>query len=188
MTSLALSDHDMLLVRDVIATCSDVSGEVELLPWQLGDELFQLIECDALVAWPCEPAIRNEDASQDWPRGVDTAEPAPADAFWKHFWDSDCSYPDRTGDLVSVTMTSDFYSQRQHHDTGMYIDYLRHWGVEHELMVVLPAGPAAPFGCCSAAAPGRTSPSATGCCSACCVPTCTPPTSPASVAGSGWSR
>ncbi len=141
MTSLALSDHDMLLVRDVIATCSDVSGEAELLPWQLGDELFQLIECDALVAWPCEPAIRNEGASQDWPRGVDSGEPAPADAFWEHFWESDCSYPDRTGDLVSVTMTSDFYSQRQHHDTGMYIDYQRHWGVEHELMVVLPAGP-----------------------------------------------
>lgn len=48
MTSLALSDHDMFLVRDIVETCSDVSGEAELLPWQLGEELFQLIECDAL--------------------------------------------------------------------------------------------------------------------------------------------
>ena len=40
------------------------------------------IECDALVAWPCEPAIRNEDASQDWPRRpVDSGEPAPADGL-----------------------------------------------------------------------------------------------------------
>jgi DNA-binding CsgD family transcriptional regulator len=141
MTSLALSDHDMLLVRDIVETCSDASGEAELLPWQLGDELFQLIECDALVAWPCEPAILNEDASQDWPRGPVSAELAPAEAFWAHFWESECSYPDRTGDLVSVTMTSDFYSTREHHHTGMYADYQRYWGFEHELMVVLPAGP-----------------------------------------------
>ena len=113
MTGLALSDRDMLLVRDIVETCSDVSGEAELLPWQLGEELFQLIECDALFAWPCEPAIQNEDPSQDWPRGPEFAEPAPAEAFWAHFWDSDCSYPDRTGDILSVTMTSDFYSTRE---------------------------------------------------------------------------
>lgn len=141
MTGLALSDHDMLLVRDIVETCSDLTGEAELLPWQLGDELFQLIECDALAAWPCEPAIQNQDASQDWPRGVDQGDAAPPEAFWTHFWDSDCSYSDRTGDLVSVTMTSDFSSTRQHHDTGMYQDYERYCGVEHEMMVVLPAGP-----------------------------------------------
>jgi hypothetical protein len=61
------------------------------LPWPLGDELFQLIECDALFAWPCEPAIQNEDPSQDWPRGPDRTEAASGEAFWTHFWDSDCS-------------------------------------------------------------------------------------------------
>ena len=142
MTRLAMSDRDMSLVRDIVASCSDMSGEIDLLPWQLGDELFQLIECDALHAWPCEPDIQNDDASQDWPQsGDDGDELAPVEAFWTHFWDSDCSYPDRTGDIVSVTMTSDFYSTRELHNTGMYIDYERYWGVEHELKVVLPAGP-----------------------------------------------
>jgi DNA-binding CsgD family transcriptional regulator len=141
MTSLALSERDMLLVRDIVETCSDVSGEAELLPWQLGEELFSLIECDSLLAWPCEPAIRNEDASQDWPRGLEIPELAPAEAFWTHFWDADCSYPERTGDIVSVTMMSDFYSVREHRNTGMYADYERYFGVEHELTVVLPAGP-----------------------------------------------
>lgn len=141
MTRLALSDHDMLLVRDIVETCSDVSGEVELLPWQLGHELFQLIECDVLAAWPCEPAIQNEDPSQDWPRNSESAELAPVEAFWTQFWESDCSYSDRTGDIVSVTMTSDFCSTRERHNTGMYIDYERYWGVEHEIRVVLPAGP-----------------------------------------------
>jgi DNA-binding CsgD family transcriptional regulator len=141
MTSLALNDRDMLLVRDIVESCSDVSGEAELLPWQVGEELFSLIECDSLVAWPCEPAIQNEDPSQDWPRGIEAPELAPPEAFWTHFWDSDCSYPDRTGDLVSVTMTSDFYSAREYHNSPMYSDYERYWGVEHELTVVLPAGP-----------------------------------------------
>jgi DNA-binding CsgD family transcriptional regulator len=141
MTRLALSDHDMLLVRDIVETCSDVTGEIDLLPWQLGEELFQLIECDVLVAWPCEPAIQNEDPSQDWPRTTESVDLAPIEAFWTHFWDSDCSYADRTGDIVSVTMASDFCSTRERHNTGMYIDYERYWGVEHEIKVVLPAGP-----------------------------------------------
>jgi DNA-binding CsgD family transcriptional regulator len=141
MTRLALSDRDMLLVRDIVETCSNVTGEVDLLPWQLSEELFELIECDALVAWPCEPAVQNGAESQDWPRDFSNVELAPAEAFWAHYWDSDCSYADRTGDIVSVTMASDFRSTRERHKTPMYIDYERPWGVEHEVKVILPAGP-----------------------------------------------
>jgi hypothetical protein len=36
---------------------------------------------------------------------------------------------------------SDFYSTRQWHGTGMYQDCCRPYGIEHELMVCLPAGP-----------------------------------------------
>ena len=59
--------------------------------------------------------------------------------FWQHYWDSPCcSYPDRTGDLRSITKISDFYSARQWHDTGMHSDYLQ---IDHEIMVCLPASP-----------------------------------------------
>ena len=62
-------------------------------------------------------------------------------AFWAHYWDCDpCSYPDRSGDLRSVTKISDFYSARQWHGTGMYRDCFR-GEIEHEMMVCLPAGP-----------------------------------------------
>ena len=72
-----------------------------------------------------------------------------ASAFWKHYWQSlPCSYPERTGDLRSVTTISDFYSARQWHSTGMYQDCVP--DVEHELMVCLLAGPG------WAAGPGRT--------------------------------
>jgi hypothetical protein len=65
-----------------------------------------------------------------------------ADVFWAHYWDClPCSYPDRTGDVRSVTRISDFYSARQWHATGMYSDYLGPAGFEHELMLCLPGAP-----------------------------------------------
>jgi DNA-binding CsgD family transcriptional regulator len=64
-------------------------------------------------------------------------------ARWERWWAcrSDClsnTYPERTGDLRSVVRPSDFYSVRQWHSTGMYCDYHRPWGLEHELQLCLP--------------------------------------------------
>ena len=47
--------------------------------------------------------------------------------------------PARTGDLHSVIKSSDFYSARQWHSSGMYTDYDRPLGLEHDLMVCLPS-------------------------------------------------
>ena len=52
-----------------------------------------------------------------------------------------CNYPDRSGDLRSVTITSDFYSSREWRNTAMYSDYLRPLGLEYALRLSLPAGP-----------------------------------------------
>jgi DNA-binding CsgD family transcriptional regulator len=71
-------------------------------------------------------------------------------AFWKHYWRSACSYPDRSGDLRSVIKVSDFYSAPQYHNTGRYHDAFRPHGIEHELQLCLPAGPG------QAAGPRRT--------------------------------
>ena len=63
--------------------------------------------------------------------------------FWEHYWGrTPCSYADSSGDLRSITKISDFYSARQWHATGMYADYFRPGGTEHELMLCLPSGPA----------------------------------------------
>jgi hypothetical protein len=40
-------------------------------------------------------------------------------------WCEYTGYPDRSGDLRSVTLVSDFYSARQWHSTIPYTDYLR---------------------------------------------------------------
>ena len=64
-------------------------------------------------------------------------------ARWEHWWACrwDCQsnvYPERTGDRRTVVKPSDFYSARQWHSTGMYCDYHRPHGIEHELQLCLP--------------------------------------------------
>jgi DNA-binding CsgD family transcriptional regulator len=62
------------------------------------------------------------------------------DVFWLHYWDClPCCYPSLHSDQRSVTMVSDFYTDRQFHDTGMYADYLHPVGFEHEMMLCLRA-------------------------------------------------
>ncbi len=49
-----------------------------------------------------------------------------------------------------ITMVSDFYSARQWHSAGMYCDFFRLLGREHQLILALPEGPG------RTARPGRT--------------------------------
>ena len=49
-------------------------------------------------------------------------------------------YPDRSGDLRSVTKTSDFYLARQWRSTAMYSEYIWPAGMDHEMLLCLPAG------------------------------------------------
>ena len=60
------------------------------------------------------------------------------------------SYPDRTGDLRSVTKISDWYSTRQWHSAAIYCDYFRAQEFEHQLALCLPGPPGSYSG------PGRT--------------------------------
>jgi len=61
-------------------------------------------------------------------------------AYDTHYWTSTCSYPDRTGDIESVTRESDLMPEGEYRNTGMYRDYDRPRGVAHELRVCLDAG------------------------------------------------
>jgi len=138
-------------LRTLAGIVSDDRGEppAEGLAPSLLSDLLGLIGCDFLVF-----------SGTDSSRGVDwfgQTVPAEADdpgfdvsSFWGHYWSSPCSYPERTGDVRSLVRISDFYSARQWHSTGMYQDCCRPYGIEHELMVCLPAGPGWTSG------PGRT--------------------------------
>jgi DNA-binding CsgD family transcriptional regulator len=107
------------------------------------------IRCDAInfVSQDSDQQVLCFD--QIIPAGCDDA--GEEQVYWKHYWDCDaCCYPDRSGDLRSVTKASDFYSARQWHSTAMYSQEIQPWGMEHELLLCLPEAPGRTAG------PGRT--------------------------------
>lgn len=62
------------------------------------------------------------------------------EAFLRHSWDClPCSYPDSSGDRRSVLRISDHMTTRQWHATGMNQDYFHPLGLEHEIMMCMPA-------------------------------------------------
>jgi DNA-binding CsgD family transcriptional regulator len=67
----------------------------------------------------------------------------PFAAFWDHFPKSlTCCYTERQAKLrTEVMRTSDFYSDRRWHSTGMYSECLHPAGVEQEMIMPLPAPP-----------------------------------------------
>jgi DNA-binding CsgD family transcriptional regulator len=127
-------------VRKLLGIISDDRGDPPAagLPWSLLRDLTDVVRCDAVSFFELDSGRRAGGFTQNIPAG-DVADDERA--FWAHYWDCDpCCYPDRKGDLRSVTKISDFYSVRQWHGTGMYRDHF-HGEIEHEMMVCLPAGP-----------------------------------------------
>lgn len=142
MTSpVTVSERDLRTLVHII-TDSRADLLAEGLPPSLLSDLADQIRCDTVGFFGLDSGQQLNPFGQEWP-----ADPGPADSgdddlpvFWQHYWDSaPCSYPDRSGDLRRVTTISDFYSARQWHSSGMYADYFRPWGVDHELLMCLPA-------------------------------------------------
>ena len=140
--------------RDLRALAAIVSADRGEPPAQgvapsLLSDLLALVRCDHLVFQGVDSSRQRNwfgqfvpaEARNDWPYAA---------AFWEHYWNSTCSYPDRTGDLRNVIKISDFYSARQWQSTGMYSDCYQPDGIEHQLGLCLPAGPGPTVG------PGRT--------------------------------
>jgi DNA-binding CsgD family transcriptional regulator len=130
--------------RDLRALLSVVSGDrddltAEGLPPSLLADLTGLVRCDSLGFAGLDSNRRVTWFGQGVPPW-DGNSPEADRVFWMHYWNCvPCSYPDLSGDLRSVTKISDFYSQRQWRNTGMYSDFLP--GDQHEIIMCLPAGP-----------------------------------------------
>jgi DNA-binding CsgD family transcriptional regulator len=131
-------------LRTLAGIVSDDRGEPSaegLAPSLLAD-LSGLIRCDWLSFAGQDSRRQALLFGQYHPLEAEEGADYDDSPFWEHYWRSlPCSYPERTGDLRGVTKISDFYSARQWHSTGMYQDCFRPEGVEHEIMVCLPADP-----------------------------------------------
>jgi hypothetical protein len=124
------------------------------LPESLLADLVSQIRCDEICFRGFDSVREKTWFMQGIPAPPDVASEAfqaVERAYWPHYWACQrFSYPDRTGDLRSVTKIADFYSARQWHSTGMYSDVHRPQGLEHDLQLWLPGSGGRTAG------PGRT--------------------------------
>jgi DNA-binding CsgD family transcriptional regulator len=151
-TPIRASDQDLRALAAIVSQDRpDLPGGEGLLPPSLLADLVGQIRCDGISLERYDTGrqvhrhLQDDDEDDDAGPSEDHIR-----VFWTHYWDClICSHPVRTGDLRAVVKTSDFYSTRQWHSTGMYSDCIRPQGVEHHLMLALPELPGA------AAAPER---------------------------------
>ena len=140
MTSpVTVSERDL---RTLLGIVGDQRSDLPVagLPLSLLAELKDQIPCDQLCFERLDTGRQIGLFSQHIHADGGDSE-LDIQLFWKLYWGSrPCCYPDRTGDLRSVTKSSDFYSVRQWHSTGMYRDWVRPLGMEHEMLLCLPAG------------------------------------------------
>ncbi|MDX5450317.1 MAG: hypothetical protein LPK36_04770, partial [Actinomycetes bacterium] len=145
MTGLSLDAHDVAAFRELLVLLHGVDGVV--LPWPFLRRLKEVIGCDDLSFNGMDSRAEHHYLSQgtdgvtEWEIvGLRPWEEDPA--FWAHYRESRaCSFPDTTGDLLTVTRISDFYSDHEWRSTAMYQESLGPDGEEHEMMACLPDGP-----------------------------------------------
>jgi DNA-binding CsgD family transcriptional regulator len=141
---VTVSERDLRTLLGIVKDNRDDLPEAGL-PLSLLADLMDQVRCDNV-------SVMNADYQSDRLAVSFMQEIPPTDcssvdveASDGCHWCEYTGYPDRSGDLRSVTLVSDFYSARQWHSTIPYTDYLRPLGMEHVLQLCLPGrpGPAA---------------------------------------------
>jgi DNA-binding CsgD family transcriptional regulator len=136
---VAARERDLRAMAAIVSEDRPDLPDGEGLPPSLLADLMGQIRCDAVT-------FERFDSERPGPWFMQRIPPIPGVRYraldrsrWKHFWDCEPScYPDRTGDLRSITKVSDFYSARQWHGTDIYASLYRPFGLEHELQLCLP--------------------------------------------------
>ncbi len=149
--SMRASATDLRALAGIVSQDRPDVPPQEGLPPSLLADLAGQVRCDILQFFGMDSGRR---AYWFW-QAIPPIDPGPGwedldRVQWEHYWDCQpCSYPDRSGDLRSISKIADFYSARQWHATGMYHDLYRPAGIEHYIQLCLPEASGQPPG------PGR---------------------------------
>jgi DNA-binding CsgD family transcriptional regulator len=114
MTTSELGAAD---VEDLVRVLDDARQDDPgpAMPWALLEGLLHLVPCDVEVSYQHHEyaAFRTPLHQVVEPGGVRSgpfSTPVdPDDPFWRFWWQGPCSWPQRTGDLRSVTLLRDFF-------------------------------------------------------------------------------
>lgn len=131
-----------LMVRVIEDARHDDPGEA--MPWALLDGLQRLVPCDVVsyqhhdIVGRCSLLLQDVDEDGGH-HGPECCGPGEDDTFWDLFWSSSCSWPQRSGDLGTVTHWGDFFRTARERRGNPMREVLPE--VEQELMLSLPAPP-----------------------------------------------
>ena len=135
-----ISEHDWRTMMGIVRAVADDGPDP--MPEATIAGLHDLVPCANVSFLRYDSATRVFDFEQSYGVVTDGVDFEALDvAFWTHYWDSPCSYPDRTEDLDSVTTGADFLSDRQLRSSGMYCEYFRPLGIRRDMMLCLPSRP-----------------------------------------------
>jgi len=143
MARMAVGDTDLRAMLRIVSAPDD-ADDAQPLPRSVLAALSPLFSADAVHFFRLDVERCATPVYQEYGRldEVDD-EDAIDQVFWSQYWSSPfCSYPDRTGDLTSVTKASDFHTMTELRRSQMWCAYLRPFGV-HPRDDVVPAQPAA---------------------------------------------
>ncbi|MEU5264138.1 LuxR C-terminal-related transcriptional regulator [Amycolatopsis sp. NPDC021455] len=117
------------------------------MPWALLDRLASLIPCEA-ISCPEFDLQRELPMRDQWLEGDDRTLELGAEGgvALPDYWESlrrfePCTYPERTGDLLTPVRWSDFYTWPQLRETAHYADYRRTEGFRYGMHLPIPAPP-----------------------------------------------
>ena len=111
-----VSEQDLRTLLGIVSDHREDLSPRGLPPSLLGDLMGQ-IRCDRIALSGIDTTRQENWSCQVIPPDPDDEVTAPT--YWKHYKDCEASsYPDRSGDLRSVTKVSDFYSARQWHSSA----------------------------------------------------------------------
>jgi DNA-binding CsgD family transcriptional regulator len=115
------------------------------MPWAVLETLQRLVPCDGSLFFLHADLQECRDTVAQGIRGgmrfVDDEDCGPDDPFWSLFWGSRyCSYPQASGDLVSVIQEADFYgTDQERRNDPMQNDLMRPIGCTHSMIMSMPA-------------------------------------------------
>ena len=136
-TPTFLSENDLHNMLRVV-NAPDLGDDGEGLPWSTLHALMALIPCKAIGFTGMDVDHHRHYLEQ---AVGDPGPPNDGAAFWAHYRDSDCSYPERTGDFHSVLMTTDFSTLHEYRQTPIYVDYFGLLDHDKAMDASLPDGP-----------------------------------------------
>jgi DNA-binding CsgD family transcriptional regulator len=132
MEPAGVTVHDLELLRRIIDPDRPCAPE-DSLPQSLLEDVADLVGCDDVTLQVMDHRTRYIHLQSTTEEGEDE-DPEMLALFWRDFWDSSCSYPQRTGSK-DVTRMSDF---RRPASRDPRVEYDRAVGITHEMLIPLP--------------------------------------------------